>query len=308
MNFSKRFLEKIGCQSSSEVFEYFMSTLQNSITGYDYFVNWKKVTENSSKYFSGLEILETLSGQSDIADCLDQMLAENHSLAKVFPPLLACRDSKFDILMGYDQGLFKSTKIDFKKLDMGNSDDRRLVVQFAEETGFLEMLKSGKLKSLNDYMAGVEAGLDSNARKNRTGSLMEKIVESHIKKISENNGFKYVAQANAGVIRKNFGIDIVVDKSNRIVDFAVLAREKLYIIETNFYGGGGSKLKSMAGEYRTMFKWWKDQGFGFIWITDGAGWHTTRKPIEETFNETDYLLNLDMISKGLLEEILVNRL
>jgi len=31
--------------------------------------------------------------------------------------------------------------------------------------------------------------------------------------------------------------------------FLWLANDKIFLIEANFYGGGGSKLKSTAGEY-----------------------------------------------------------
>jgi len=78
----------------------------------------------------------------------------------------------------------------------------------------------------------------------------------------------------------------------------------LFLIETNFYGGVGSKLKSTAGEYKTMFDYWKKDGHKFIWITDGLGWKATHLPLRETFDHIDYLLNLEMISKRIMEDML----
>lgn len=78
----------------------------------------------------------------------------------------------------------------------------------------------------------------------------------------------------------------------------------MYLIETNFYGGGGSKLKSTAGEYRTLFDYISSQGHQFIWITDGLGWNNALRPLEETFNYIDYTLNLNMCSTGLLSAII----
>lgn len=304
MKYSGIFHERINCVSSKEVFDYIFSTLMNSITGYSYFVNWGKVCENTEKLLEDLKKLDELSGSPDIQNDLDALLKDNHSVAAVFPALIASRVKSFEILSSYSKGNLQTEQIDFRKLDMDLEDDRAKVVKFAEKTGILGQIKSGKLDSLYSYMMGVEVGLDTNARKNRTGTLMEEIVEYHVKEICENHGYQYIAQANAKAIYKKFNIEVKVDKSNRIVDFAVLANGKLYIIETNFYGGGGSKLKATAGEYIEMQNRWSSQGFGFIWITDGAGWRTTRKPIEEAFNVVDYVLNLDMVAKGLLEDIL----
>jgi type II restriction enzyme len=50
-------------------------------------------------------------------------------------------------------------------------------------------------------------------------------------------------------MNENWGLSVQSDKSERRFDFAIFTGEKLYLIETNFYGGGGSKLKAVAGEF-----------------------------------------------------------
>lgn len=87
-----------------------------------------------------------------------------------------------------------------------------------------------------------------------------------------------------------------------------------YFIETNFYGGGGSKLKSTAGEYKEMITFWADNAHydhdgkkcesEFIWITDGAGWNTAKAPLREFFDRSPALLNLQCLQDGALERIL----
>lgn len=57
-----------------------------------------------------------------------------------------------------------------------------------------------------------------------------------------------------------------------------------------------------------MFDYWINDGHKFIWITDGIGWNSTKLPLLETFNHIDYILNLDMVLKGILEDIIVNNL
>jgi type II restriction enzyme len=95
-----------------------------------------------------------------------------------------------------------------------------------------------------------------------------------------------------------------VDKANRIYDFVINTGKELYIIETNFYGGGGSKLKATVGEYKKLYEKLKRGKYKFIWITDGMGWEGTHKPLREAFDKLDYIVNLNMLEKGILDEII----
>ena len=101
-------------------------------------------------------------------------------------------------------------------------------------------------------MIGVDAGVYSNGRKNRGGHSMEAIAEVFIKDICNKKGYKYLKEANAERIKKEFGIEVPVDKSSRRYDYVVQTSKELVIFEVNFYGGGGSKLKSTAGEYLSL--------------------------------------------------------
>src|SRR5690606_13907164 len=112
-------------------------------------------------------------------------------------------------------------------------------------------------------------------------------------------------QATVKRIKIEWDIDLIVDKSSRQIDFAINKNGRLYFIECNFYGGGGSKLKSTATEYIKMNEYWNAQGITFIWVTDGAGWKSTLRPLREYFDKADYLLNLEMLKNNLLEEILL---
>jgi len=154
-------------------------------------------------------------------------------------------------------------------------------------SGFGEIIKDRKLKNLVDYATGVEVGLDSNGRKNRGGKLMEKIVEEFVKEAIKDTKFEYMTQATAKKIKEKWDIDVIVDKSSRIIDFAINKNGKLFFIECNFYGGGGSKLKSTITEYIEMNRYLNKQNIEFIWITDGAGWQSTLKPLRKYFDKED---------------------
>ncbi len=153
------------------------------------------------------------------------------------------------------------------------------------------LITGRKIKNLVDYMIGVEAGLDSNGRKNRGGHAMENIIEVFVSDLCERKGVRYLKEANADKIRAELGYDVPVDRSSRRYDFVIDNGKELFIIETNFYGGGGSKLKSTAGEYRSLFDVLKEK-YKFIWITGGYGWKKTARPLRETFDYNDYLINL----------------
>jgi type II restriction enzyme len=301
MKFCSCFQKRIGCSTVQQVFEYFFKTLKDSITSWDYFVNWAKVHENIASIEMELNLLNYLVGKENIEEEFLNLIDKYPAVKKLLPILVACRESRFEILKNCQNGVFK-----YDSFVLNEKTDPQKALDFAQSTGFLEHLKSKRIKSVVDYVTGVEVGLDSNGRKNRTGASMEGIVEDFVQDICRKKKMKYIPQGNAGKVAQAWGLTLPVDRSDRTVDFAVRRNNHLILIETNFYGGGGSKLKATAGEYKSMFDFWKSHDCGFIWITDGRGWNTTQRPLEETFSHIDYTLNLDMVAKGLLEDLLTH--
>lgn len=304
MKYTEIFRKRISCNNEEETFKYLISTLKGTITKWDYFVNWVKVFDNVRDIEIDLNILNYLIGKDDIKSEFVDLLKKHPSIARLIPILVASRESTYKILSKYGYDEFVYEDFSFKSTKTLALDDIKKVVRFADESGFLTLLASKRIKSVVDYVIGVEVGLDSNGRKNRTGKLMESIVEFFVKDLCNRNEYEYIPQANAGKIKQKWNLKLTVDKSSRNIDFAIYNGKSLYLIETNFYGGGGSKLKSTAGEYKTMFDYWKKDGHKFIWVTDGLGWKSTHRPLRETFNHIDYLLNLEMISKEILEDII----
>ena len=301
MKYSNIFKDKIDCDNSQQVFSYLINNLKSTVTKWDYFVNWAKVFGNIKDIEIDLNTLNYLIGKSDIEKEFATLLTKQPSIARLIPILIACRQNKFEILSEFNKNEFKYEIFDFGS--SGNLDISKMV-EFAKSTGFLQLLSSKRIKSIVDYVIGVEVGLDSNGRKNRGGQSMEAIVEFFVKDICQKNGFEYIAEASARKVKVQWGITLKVDKTSRIIDFVVNKNGSLILIETNFYSGGGSKLKSTAGEYKSVFDFWQKSGYEFIWITDGNGWRSTKLPLEETFEHIDYTLNLEMVSKGLLEDII----
>lgn len=284
----------LNLKSEDELFDRITNSFKEKITRWDYFVNWHKVNTNVLLFEKELNILNYLIGKENFEEAAFNLFKEYPQAIKAIPTLLAVRDGAIDVLIDSKQFQYKNLKF-FQPIY--TDDELHSIVEFVAKTGLAALIANKQIKNLVDYATGVEVGLDSNGRKNRGGTLMESLVEEFVAETCENLGIEYLAQASANKIKAHWNIDVKVDKSSRNLDFAINKNGKLYFIECNFYGGGGSKLKSTATEYIEMNRYWNKQGIDFIWITDGAGWKSTLKPLREYFDKADYLLNLEMLKE-----------
>ena len=283
-------------------FTKFIDTLKNSIKTWEYFINWEKVFENKAEYEITLNKLNYLLGKEDLEKEFENLFKSNSEIVKALPVLLAIRESKLEI---FDIDTRDTEFFDFSSEINYSVDNVKKYFKFIKNSGLYKLFKEDGIKNLVDYVFGVEVGLDSNGRKNRGGKIMEGIVEIFVKDFCEEKGFKYLTQANAQKIRSEFGITVDVDKSSRSFDFAIFnpKTNNLKLIEANFYNGGGSKLKAVCGEFITLFNELKRQDIDFIWVTDGLGWQTTKRPLEETYNHNEYVFNLNMLENNILNEL-----
>ncbi|MDP2789039.1 MAG: type II restriction endonuclease [bacterium] len=279
-------------------FNNLITTFKNSIKTWDYFVNWKKVFGNSSNLEITLNKLNYLLGKENLKEEFKKLYSSNPDIIKALPVLLAVRENKLEV---FDKITKNSEFFDFS----GTEKDSEKYYEFLEKSGLARLFQKDGVKNLVDYVMGIEVGLDSNGRKNRGGSLMEEIVESFISELCNKNGFEYLSQARATAIKSKWGVDVKVDKSERSFDFAVFnpKNKKVKLFEVNFYNGGGSKLKAVCGEFKSLHTELKEQNIDFIWITDGLGWFTTKRPLEETYNHNEYVFNLNMLEAGILDKL-----
>ena len=176
------------------------------------------------------------------------------------------------------------------------------------ETGLFELLQNHIINNLYDYVLGIEVGLDSNARKNRGGQLMEDLVESYIVKAGYKKGINYFKQMYLNNIEKKWGLDLSAlsgnNTSTKRFDFVIKTDKQVYVIEANFYASNGSKLNETARSYKMLAEESKlVNGVTFIWITDGVGWLDAKNNLEETFNVLDTLYNIDDLDNGVLERL-----
>jgi type II restriction enzyme len=295
---------KTNLDSPDKVFNNLIETLTPVIHDLTFYVNWKKVFSGVDKFKIELGILNSLCGSSDIVGDFKTILRKYPEVTQVFSLLIGVRGNEIHILKEFSQKKFTVIKYDFSKKEKFSELEIDDYVLFFEQSGLFNFIQNKGLQSLKDYSFGVEVGLDTNGRKNRGGDNMEKLVRELITPIVLSNNCELLEQGTQKTVKEKWGLDLPLDKSNRIVDFVIKKGNKLIWVETNFYSGGGSKLKSTSGEYKDLYHFCKENNIEFLWITDGRGWLTTKKPLRETFDITEYIINLDMINRGVLDEIL----
>ena len=290
-------------------FENLKNTLQDSIFTWDYFTDFEKVKANVKKIEKELNLLNYLIGKENIEEEFLSLVEEYPKVRKILPILIAIRDDKLSstpIITNMETLIPESKKYIFN--DEINEKIKKELLIFFKETGLKEFFESKVVKNLVDYCIGVEVGFDTNARKNRTGTLMENIVGKYLETFcTKNKNFSFIEQATQKRIKEFLNYEIEIDKNSRRFDFALLDKteNKLYLIEVNYYSGGGSKLKATAGEFIMLNNLISepDKNINFVWVTDGQGWHTSKAPLLEAFGHVKYVFNLKMLKDGYLGEL-----
>ena len=297
-----RIHQQLGLNSADEAFAYLIDTLRPSLKLWDYFVNWEKVFRKTREIEIQLNLWNFLIGKDDFESEFEALLTVHPEIVSSIPSLIV-RDGSgsqiFSIISNIDNGSASDLHFDFSQ-PANTPQAREAALSFVKESGLIRLFKRDGVKNLVDYVLGVEAGLDSNGRKNRSGFSMETIVGNKISEIGKSLGFQVLAQATKASIASSWGFEAPVDKSSRRYDFALSDGQKLVLIETNFYGGGGSKLKSTAAEYKGLASLLKREGFDFVWVTDGAGWKSSLNPLREAFEAIDHLWNINLLDLGCL--------
>lgn len=282
---------------ASKSFESWLNDFRESIASYDYYVDFQKVYRNVDKFKIELNILNSLIGEKDIEKKFLSLLDKYPEVLKCVPLLLAVRQN--EIFAMDANGPYK---YHFKVQNVSPEQ----YGYFMKATGLYELLSNHIINNLVDYVCGVEVGLDSNGRKNRGGHLMEDLVEEFIKA----TGKEYYKEMYVTAIEEKWGVDFSSvssqGKATKRFDFVVKTENQIYVFETNFYAGGGSKLNETARSYKMLSQQIDaTEGVTFIWITDGIGWKSARRNLEQTFDVMDTIFNIKELENGVLSEILL---
>ena len=267
---------------STEQFNHFMSQLRETNATLDFYCDFPKIARNVADIEISLNMLNFLIGKENLREAVQSLWDSDPHVFEVMDILIATR-KKDDKKYIDNDGSMHSVHSLFSSVDG--------VMKFLEGTGLDKVLKNKDVKDLVDYVFGVETGLDTNARKNRSGEITETLVA----RIFDNAGIRYREQVSS----KEFpSIAAALGADQKVFDFVITANGKNYLIEVNFYSGGGSKLNEVARSYTDVApKVNGVHGFEFVWITDGIGWNSARNKLEEAFAAIPSIYNLTTISE-----------
>lgn len=267
-------------------FDKFLSQLQETNQTLDFFCDFEKITHNVDNIKLSLCMLNSLIGTKDLRKSVETIWFRDKTAFSIMDILIAVRsEGKKKIIDSKGQCIVLDRLFD--------SVDG--VIEYLENTGLANIFKDGKNKDLVDYVFGIETGLDSNARKNRSGHVME----GRVAQILNEAGISYRQEVYSN--EWNAITEVLGDDKKRF-DFVIETSNKTYLIEVNFYSDGGSKLNEVARSYSEIApKINSVSGFEFIWITDGIGWKKAKNKLQEAFNFIPKIYNLTNIQDFLNE-------
>lgn len=281
-------------------FAQWLLTFTDSIANYKYYIDFETIYKNAKTYKIELNMLNSLIGSKNIEKEFEDLVKKYPEVLKCIPKLLAVR--QYEIIVLDDDG--NKFEYNFKKM---NYDVEQYKV-FMRETGLFELLEKHLVNNLYDYVLGVESGLNSNARKNRGGHLMEDLVEKFIQKAGFKKNETYFKEMYLQDIENKWKLDMSFisnkNQATKRFDYVIKTDNCIYGIETNFYAAGGSKLNETARSYKMIAEEAeKVVGFEFVWFTDGMGWISARNNLRETFDRMENVYNINDMKNGIMKEI-----
>lgn len=261
-------------------FNKFMSQLKETNQTLDFFCDFEKISQKVEDIKLSLCMLNSLIGADDLRGSVETIWKRDPKAFSVMDILVAVRTRD-------KKKIIDSVGNCVPLESMFTSVDSVLI--FLEKTGLGDILQHQKVKDLVDYVFGIETGLDTNARKNRSGRVMENTVSN----ILTDAGVPFRQEVYS---REWKQITEVLGDDEKRFDFVVETASKVYLIEVNFYSDGGSKLNEVARSYSDIApKINSVEGFEFVWITDGMGWKSAKNKLQEAYGIIPKVYNLTTI-------------
>lgn len=262
-------------------FDTFMSQLQETNQTLDFFCDFNKIVQNVNDIKLSLCMLNSLIGAPNLRKAVETIWRRDRTAFDVMEILIAVRDRGNKKVID-TKGRCVPLSSFFFDIDG--------VMEYLESTGLAEVLQQQKIKDLVDYVFGIETGLDSNARKNRSGHVMERMIA----RIFTTNNISFRQEVYSSEWPE---ITNVLGDDEKRFDFVVQKNGTTYLIEVNFYSGGGSKLNEVARSYSEIApKINAVNGFEFVWITDGIGWRSAKNKLQEAYSIIPSIYNLTSIA------------
>lgn len=272
---------------TNEEFDIFMSQLLETNATLGFYCDFDKIRKNVADIEISLNMLNFLLGQEDLKAAVKSLWIRDKKVFEVLEILIAVRKRDNKKVVTAD-----GTIIPIRNY-LSSYDG---VIEYLEKTGLAKVFKDKNINNLVDYVFGVEAVLDTHARKNRSGDVMEELIAD----IFNNNGINYRRE----VYSTDFpAVHKVLDGDKKRFDFVIEMKSCTYLLEVNFYSDGGSKPNEVARAYTELApKIDSVEGYKFVWITDGKGWLKAKSMINAAYMAISNVYNLTDI-KNFINQI-----
>ena len=280
----------------------FTKTLLLSNRSPDFLVNWAKIDENLEAYRPAVDSLSAIARSTDKRGAIAELVRSKPSVLPVLPLLVAWRKKKANVLLERGDGTETSFELDFSGKRVPNAEEAHQVADFCEATGITRVISN--IGDLSAYIRGVEVGMDTNARKNRSGSFMEvRVVPLVRSALADVGAWKELEkQPFSRVCPK--ALEDRSDVGSRTFDFLATNGKRHVAFEINFYDQVGSKPLEIVSSYLHQADQLGRYGWEFVWVTDGPAWKKEPLRMRDAFERLPAILNLSFCRRGVLHQIL----
>lgn len=268
-------------------FNEFISHLAETNAALDFYSDFEKIKRNVDNISISLNMLNFLLGKEDLGAAVHALWIRDPKVFNVLDILIATRRKEKRKFIDTDGSI---------RLVASLFTSEEGVIRFLEETGLADLFKNSTIHDLVDYVFGVETGLDTHARKNRSGDITELLMH----RILKANGIPHRMEVVSSDIPE---IHDALGRDEKRFDFMIKTRKQTFLVEVNFYNSGGSKPNEIARAYRELAQIVnRVDGYEFVWITDGEGWLKAKNKLEEAYIEIPRVYNFTSLNE-FLEEI-----
>ena len=277
--------KQLGYNSLNEYVDDFMNSILITNHNFEFFVDWDKIYKKLRDNITEISILNSLNKvpENEVENHFKELITLYPEVVPILPSILAVRyESNKKYIIDIFDGEFK--EYDFND-ETYNVDD---ILYFSKKTGLLKLFNN--ITDLYTYLLGTEVGLDSHARKSRSGSTYEFIIEELLlNELIKHKDFKLCSQNYVDNIKRNKRADFIISYKGI----------QKVVIECNFYNSTGSKPIEVASAYIDLQNQLNDENLIFIWVTDGQGWKRMSKTFKNVCTDIDYLLNYNMLRRNI---------
>jgi len=257
-------------------FEVFLAQMTKTNATLDYFVDFEKAKNNLAAITLKLHQLNFLLGKENLKEAVIAVYQENPKAFEVLGILLSVRDARNTLTLDANLQTVSLSSY-FYTVEQ--------IMRYLQETGLVNIFRNRDICNLVDYVFGIEVGLSSHGRKNRSGAHMVKAISA----IFDKENIFYQEEVHSSYFPEIVSLGADIKK----FDFVAKTKKKTYLIETNYYNTSGSKPNEVARAYSEVAgKINQYPAYEFVWITDGQGWMSSKKQLQEAWQLIPRVYNL----------------